>query len=412
MKWIKDAIVKNKKINLDDVIVMEGDNFPLLKELINQEQDPEWHSEGNVHIHTDMVIDEIYNIFDKDKTLTLSEKYILLMSAIFHDIGKPNTSKWKEVQGVEHLTARNHEYDGLSYLTYRFMDLIEDKEEYYSILDLVGYHNIPKLLIVKDNVTEWDFKLLTEKTSGKLFYYLELADMLGRECHDRSDQVDYIEMFKMDAIKYNCFESVSHLNDELTNLFKDNFNETDLVSLSYLVGKSKKRLKNKDFIDPIIAYQKYYEYKNNHGTLFLMCGISGSGKTTQIAKIKEDNKISTVIELDELRKKHKIKSNNRREIDGRVRQEAKEIMKTALANKEAIIFDACNHRKDFRDLLFGLAEEYHAKTVLVFVETPFETCVKNDRDRTVRNLGKDIIEKQMLQFQYPERYEANENYFG
>lgn len=410
MKWLKEKIKNNERISLDDMISSEGDKYPLLKELKQTEQDPEWHSEGDVHIHTNMVIDEIYKIFEKE-TLSLSEKYILLMSAIFHDIGKTKTSKWKEVLGKQHLTAKGHEYEGMSYLTYRLLEEDMTKEEYNSILDLVGYHQVPKLLIVKDNISKWDYKLLTEKTSGKLFYLLELADMLGRTCIDKEDQVDYIEMFKMYAIDYNCYETKSNIDEELRKLFINQFNENDESALSFLIGKTKKRLYDKDIIDPVVSYQKYYENKNNHGVLYLMCGISGSGKTTTINNIKKDHTIDTVIELDTLRQNHKLKSNNRREIDGRVRQESKELLKRALANKESVIFDACNHRKDFRDVLFGIAEEYKAKTVLVFVQTSFKDCIKNDQNRNVRNLGKEIINTQKEQFQYPERYEANETYY-
>lgn len=410
MKWVKAALKDNKKITLDDIIASEGDKYPLLKELKKTEQDPEWHAEGDVHIHTNMVMDEIYKIFDEVE-LTLSEKYILLMSAAFHDIGKPRTSKWKEVMGVEHLTAKGHEYEGMSYLTYRFLEEDMTKEEYDSILDLVGYHQIPKLLVVKNDSNEWSYKLLTEKTSGKMFYLLELADMRGRTCVDKEEQIEYIEMFKMFALEYNCYNEVSNIDQELKEMFENQFNEKDSKALSYLIGKTKKRLHDKDILDPLVAYQKYFEKKDNHGTLYLMCGISGSGKTTTVKEIQSKNEISTVIELDELRKKHKQKSNNRREIDGRVRQEAKEILKRALAKNESVIFDACNHRKDFRDIILDLSEAYHAKTVLVFVKTSLRDCIKNDKDRTVRTLGEEIITSQRDQFQYPERFEANENYF-
>ena len=408
MKWLKESILENKKISLEEVISIEGNRYPLLKELELTEQDPEWHSEGNVFIHTNMVIEEMYKIFD-EVDLTLSEKYILLMSAIFHDIAKPITSKWREVRGKMHLTSRGHEYEGMSYLTYRLMSENISKKEYDSILDLVGHHNLPKLFVIKDE-SIWNYKLLTEKTSGKMFYLLELADMRGRTCVDKQEQLDYMELFKMYTMDYDCFENESNIDNELKSLFKVNFNEKSEKALSYLIGKTKTRLKEKDILDPLVSFQKYYDHKDNHGIFFLMCGLSGSGKTTRIEEIKKSYDNVTVIELDALRKLHKQKSNNRREIDGRVRQESKEIMKRALANKEIVVFDACNHRKDFRDVLFDLAESYHAKTVLVFVETELSECIKNDKERSIRTVGKDVILAQQKQFEYPDRFEANEVY--
>lgn len=407
MKWLKEKLKSNKRISLIDVIQQNGKDFPLLLELEKTEQDPEWHAEGNVFIHTNMVIDELYKIFEEHQ-LTIDEKYILLMSVIFHDIAKPLVSKWKEVLGVQRLTAKGHEYEGMSYLFYRFLELDIDKKEAQQILDLVGYHQMPKLLVVKEGYTEWDFKLLTQINSGKLFYLLELADMRGRTTTDYESQLEYMEMFKLYCEDYNCFDSVSHIDKELRNLFVNTFNETSESAISFLVGKTKKRLYDKDIVDPVVSYQKYFEQKDNHGTLFLMCGISGSGKSTTVNKLQDEYDVSTVIELDKLRESHVIKKNNRREVDGRVRQEAKELLKRALSKKENVIFDACNQRKDFRTQICDLAEEYFAKTVLVFVETPVSTCIKNDRDRSVRTVGENVIYSQMKTFQFPEWFEFNE----
>lgn len=409
MKWIKDCLESNKKVDLSLVIEKNGKDIPLLLKLEETEQDPEWHAEGNVFIHTNMVIDEMYKIFE-EKDLSLSDKYILLMSAIFHDIAKPLVSKWKEVLGVNRLTAKGHEYDGMSYLFYKFLELDLTESESRQILDLVGYHQMPKLLVVKEGYTQWDYKWLTKTTRGELFYLLELADMRGRETLEYEEQLEYMELFKLYAQEYNCFDQISGLDLELRKLFVENFKETDEKALSYLIGKTKKRLIDKDIKDPLVSYQKYFEHKNNHGTLYLMCGVSGSGKSTAVSNLIKNEGVTTVIELDALRANHDIKRNNRREVDGRVRQEAKEMLKRALSKKESVIFDACNQRKDFRSQICDLAEEYFAKTVLVFIKTPMSQCIKNDQDRSVRTVGSYVIETQVKTFQYPEDIEFNEIY--
>ena len=50
--------------NVDDCIAHLGDIFPLLKEYKNTIQDPVWHAEGDVHIHTDMVLTELYKLLE------------------------------------------------------------------------------------------------------------------------------------------------------------------------------------------------------------------------------------------------------------------------------------------------------------------------------------------------------------
>lgn len=407
MKWLKEKIQKREKITLENVILNSGDTFPLLKELIKTEQDPIWHSEGNVHIHTNMVLNEMYKIFE-EYNIKESDQYILLMSAIFHDIAKPLTSKWKEIKGVQHLTSKGHEYEGMSYLCYR---LLEDetitKEERTNILDLVGYHQLPKLFVVKESYNQWHYKILTERTAGKYFYYLELADMRGRETEDKDSQIEYIELFKMFASDYDCFYSKSNIDKELENLFKTNFEEKSEKALSFLIGKTKKRLFDNDILDPLVSYQKYYEHKDNHSIVYVLCGLPGSGKSTIVEKLKKTKKINTVIELDALRKNYKLKTNNKKEIEGKVRQDSKELLKRGLSSKETIIFDACNYRKDFRDAICSLVESYYGKTVLVFVQTSITDCIKNDKTRQVRTVGEHVIMEQVKKFQYPEDIEFN-----
>lgn len=409
MKWLKNSLDNGIKITLEDVIEKSGNDYPLLLELKKTEQDPDWHSEGNVHIHTNMVIDEMYKIFEENN-FSLKEKYVLLMSAIFHDIAKPLTSKWKEVLGVQRLTAKGHEYEGMSYLSYKFLNEEMDNDERNMILELIGYHQLPKLFVVKESYNEWHYKILTENTEGKYFYFLELADMRGRITKEKDEQIEYMELFKMFCIEYDCFYTKSNIESELKNIFIENFKESSDEALSYLISKAKKRLFDNDIIDPLICYQKYYEYKNNHSKVFIMCGISGSGKSTLVNKIKLKNNVNVVIELDDLRNAHKQKNNNRREIDSKVRQEANDILKRALSAKENIIFDACNYRKDFRDAICSLVESYFGKTILVFVETPLLDCINNDKKRSVRTLGEEIIKGQEKVFQYPEKFEFNEVY--
>ena len=42
------------------------------------------------------------------------------------------------------------------------------------------------------------------------------------------------------------------------------------------------------------------------------------------------------------------------------------------------------------------------------MDTPLSQCIKNDRDRTVRTVGEQIIYNQRKSFQYPVNSEFNE----
>jgi tRNA nucleotidyltransferase (CCA-adding enzyme) len=70
------------------------DHFPELKALIGVQQEPEWHPEGDVWTHNNMVIDEAaalrkpeYGEFDN---------LALMLGALCHDLGKPATTVFSE----------------------------------------------------------------------------------------------------------------------------------------------------------------------------------------------------------------------------------------------------------------------------------------------------------------------------
>lgn len=408
MKWVKESLIANQKISLHDVLNFDGKKYDLLFQLENTEQDAEWHSEGNVFVHTQMVIDETYNIFEKN-LFSLEEKYILLMAAIFHDIAKPIVTKKKflESRGRECVIAPKHEEEGMSYLFYKFLEEEMTNFEMNSILELVGYHQIPKLLVIK-NENEWKYKNLTRNVSGKLFYYLELADMLGRTSIDKDYQINILSEFKMFCEEYNCFNSPSNINKEVENIFISNFNEKG-KSLDYITNKALYDLVNGYIEEPIVAYQKYYEKKDNFPVLYVLCGISGSGKSTAIEMLKDEKSI--IISLDEIRKNYKQNNSNRREIEGKVKQEAKFQLKKALNENATIFYDATNLRKDFRKIVCDLGQDYKAQVCLLFVQEKISECIKSDKIRTSRTIGEDVIENQVKMFQFPEDSEFEKVFY-
>ena len=50
-------------------------------------QEPKWHGEGNVLIHTKMVVDKLIEL-DEYKELNEFDRLIVFLACLFHDIGK------------------------------------------------------------------------------------------------------------------------------------------------------------------------------------------------------------------------------------------------------------------------------------------------------------------------------------
>lgn len=86
-------------------------HFPELGAMIHVPQDPEWHPEGDVALHTMLVVDAAAQIADRDG-LEGDERAVLLFSALAHDFAKATTTSLRERNGVLRWTAYGHEGAG------------------------------------------------------------------------------------------------------------------------------------------------------------------------------------------------------------------------------------------------------------------------------------------------------------
>jgi tRNA nucleotidyltransferase (CCA-adding enzyme) len=74
------------------------DYFPELKALIGVQQEPEWHPEGDVWVHNNMVVDEAAKL--RREEYGEFENMVLMLGALCHDFGKPactvfENGKWR-----------------------------------------------------------------------------------------------------------------------------------------------------------------------------------------------------------------------------------------------------------------------------------------------------------------------------
>jgi len=91
----------------------------------NCEQDPIYHPEGNVDVHIRLVFEHAVNHFDSDVDL--------LVAAIFHDLGKPETKKvFTKNDGTVKISNIGHENKCISFIDkyfHLFLDVTINKEK-------------------------------------------------------------------------------------------------------------------------------------------------------------------------------------------------------------------------------------------------------------------------------------------
>lgn len=95
----------------------ELSDWPELRALVGVPQDPTWHPEGDVWVHTLLVCDAAAEIAARE-SLVAEERLVLLLAALCHDLGKPattqfDTGRWRAtghpeagIEPTERLLAR------------------------------------------------------------------------------------------------------------------------------------------------------------------------------------------------------------------------------------------------------------------------------------------------------------------
>jgi tRNA nucleotidyltransferase (CCA-adding enzyme) len=86
-------------------------HFPEIAHLFGVPQDPEWHPEGDVGVHTMYVLDEAARIATRDE-LEGDGRAVLLFAALAHDFAKPATTELREKDGRLRWTSWGHEPAG------------------------------------------------------------------------------------------------------------------------------------------------------------------------------------------------------------------------------------------------------------------------------------------------------------
>lgn len=80
-------------------------------------QHPKYHPEGNVDKHIELVFKYAEENFPEDKEL--------LLAALFHDLGKPETYSERVVNGELKISAYGHEFRAKNFIL-KYFDLFKD----------------------------------------------------------------------------------------------------------------------------------------------------------------------------------------------------------------------------------------------------------------------------------------------
>ncbi|MEO7971771.1 MAG: HD domain-containing protein [bacterium] len=152
--------------------------FPEIKALIDVPQDPEWHPEGDVFVHTGLVVDGARALL---ADLPYAKQITVMLAALAHDFGKPATTEFVDGR----LRSRGHEEAGVapteSFLDRLNIHTLDGYNVRAQVIALVREHLKPGEFFKKrDEVGDGAFRRLARKCELDLLYRVAKADSLGR----------------------------------------------------------------------------------------------------------------------------------------------------------------------------------------------------------------------------------------
>ena len=212
-------------------------------------QDPEYHQEGDVWTHTQLVLTELVAI-DAWRTLGPEQREIVFASALLHDIGKPECTR-VEAGHVTSRRARRGEVLSRRILWELGMPLHVREH----VAQLVRFHGLP-MTYFRDANGERRAISVSQSVSCHLLSILAEADARGRRGPERS----------------RCIDDVS--------LFREVCEELGCPSQAYPFASDSSRFQyfRKPGRNP-----RYHAPDCQHPVLVLLCGLPGVGKDAWVS---------------------------------------------------------------------------------------------------------------------------------
>jgi tRNA nucleotidyltransferase (CCA-adding enzyme) len=155
-----------------------GRLFPELQALVGCPQEPEWHPEGDVWVHTLMVVDQARTRIDD---LERPQQIAVMLGAVCHDLGKPPTTALVDGR----IRSIDHEQAGVAPATAVLdrlnIQTINGYDVRRQVLGIVAHHLKPGMFRQSPTpVSDGAFRRLAQKVDLELLARVAKSDCLGR----------------------------------------------------------------------------------------------------------------------------------------------------------------------------------------------------------------------------------------
>lgn len=342
---------------------------PLLARLKDCAQEPDWHAEGDVATHTEMVRVALEAI-PAFQALPSEDQNDLRLAAALHDVGKPDTTRMED--GI--LRSPGHGRRGAEIVRhhwwtegYRLSQIQRER-----IATLVRYHGRP---IHSRTSLEAHAIATSAVVNCRLLSILAEADMRGRTCPagDLDEAVLKIELFREAARDMGCLDQPFAWSNPHAR-FK------------FFAGG---------------AHDRFHQAHNDRTfVVHLLVGLPGAGKSSFTTAQQ-----LPVVSRDDLREAASLDPSDRSD-QGRAHQLFQEALKVRLRAKEECIVDGTNLIKDLRQKTIGLCVKYGAEVHLHVFDRDRKAILRQNLDREAV-VPEFVIDKMARHAEWPDETEAH-----
>jgi putative nucleotidyltransferase with HDIG domain len=351
------------------------EQFEWIKRMNGVEQDVRYHAEGNVAIHTQMVLAAL-QAQPAFRVLSAQEQEILWVAALLHDVEKYSTTVFEPDGSI---TSNGHARRGAQFarqLLYMNQPAPFNIRE--EIVGLVRYHGLPIWLFEKPDPLKALMKASMEVNTEWLAL-LARADMIGRVCADQDEMLYRIDCFETFCQENDCWGKTR------------GFSSGD-AKMYYMQHED--------------AYVDYIPFEQPQFEVVLMSGLPGAGKDTYIKKHYHD---WPLISLDNMRVARGILPTDKTG-NGQIIQEAKEQARVYLRKQQRFVWNATNTTTQMRMQLVELFSTYKARVSIIYVEATYQQLHNQNRNREAV-VPTAILNKLAYKLEVPALWEAHEVIF-
>lgn len=173
--------------------------FACVRNLAGCLQDPVYHAEGDVWIHTRMVA-EAMAALPAWQSLGEDARRVLFAAALLHDVAKPECTR----PGPDgRITSRGHSRRGAILARQVLWRLGVQFTLREQVTALVRHHQVPYFLIDRPDATRLAIEVSQTARCDWLALLAE-ADVRGRTCQDQQRLLDNVALFVEQCRDENC----------------------------------------------------------------------------------------------------------------------------------------------------------------------------------------------------------------